>query len=270
MTTAIKENVENFQADAHFAKITAWLSPPDPSTNLNEARKLHYSGTGQWLLESDRYQLWKMTPASFLWLYGIPGCGKTILSSTVITDLQQHNGASLTLLYFYFNFTDKSKRSTENAMLSLICQLYHQDIVARGVLDKIYAGANGRPGIEKLKTTLTDMLGVSKEAWIVLDGLDECESRGQHAADGVMPWIKSIRSAVNVHLLVTSRPEQDIKSAIESWADAEQIIPLQSNLVADDIGAYIDSKVNQMERWRDRPAIQQQMRTTLNSKADGM
>jgi hypothetical protein len=45
---------------------------------------------------------------SFLWLYGIAGCGKTILTSTAIEDAigycQSNTGSAIA--YFYFDFND--------------------------------------------------------------------------------------------------------------------------------------------------------------------
>ena len=57
---------------------------------------------------------------------------------------------------------------------------------------------------------------------------------------------------------------------LRHWLRKKQIIPLQSDLVADDIDAYIHAKVNQMDRWRDRPAIQLLITNTLKDNANGM
>ena len=59
-----------------LAKIREWLSPPDPSLNYDKALEQRQADTGLWFLESPDYSKWKIDPASFLWLYGIPGCGK--------------------------------------------------------------------------------------------------------------------------------------------------------------------------------------------------
>lgn len=185
-------------------------------------------------------------------------------------DLQQHESSFQTLIYFYFTFNDKSKQSTESAIRSLICQLYHKKTDTRMVLDQVYASTKEQPSIERLKTTFQAMLEKCGGVWIVLDALDECETRGQHSVDGITLWIKSIRSSTNARLLVTSRPEQDIKTNIEAWANKGQIISLQSDLVADDIVTYIHTKVNQLNRWQDRPAIQRLIVTTLKDNADGM
>jgi hypothetical protein len=84
-------------------------------------------------------------------------------------------------------------------------------------------------------------------------------------------WIKGLREIIaNIHILVTSRPEQDIKAAFEGWADADKVIPLHSKLVSDDIAAYVKAKTSEMRRWKDRPDIQAEIERTLLQKADGM
>lgn len=60
------------------------------------------------------------------------------------------------------------------------------------------------------------MLQKVGEVWLILDALDECHLRDNSFANGLLPWIKRIRECgVNVHMLVTSQPEYDMKAAIE-------------------------------------------------------
>jgi hypothetical protein len=60
----------------------------------------------------------------FLWLYGIPGCGKTILSSTIIEDVLYHyHDPTMAVIYFYFDFNDVEKQQYEKMLRSLITQL---------------------------------------------------------------------------------------------------------------------------------------------------
>lgn len=267
----IKAKVQALESNAHVDKITKWLAAPDPSTNLNKARELHQRGTGHWLLDSDTYRSWKKDNASFLWLYGIPGCGKTILSSTVIADLDKDARTSSSLLYFYFNFTDVEKRSTEKAVRSLITQLYHKRANTRGLLDSLYVKSEGQPTLISLQQTLQAMITLCRDVWIIMDGLDECDTRGQHAIDSVLLWIKMLRQSLsNAHILITSRPENDIKLSIETWASTKEMILLQSTLVADDISAYICERVDKIKRWQARPDVQNLIANTLNEKAHGM
>ena len=57
-------------------KSQKWLSPPDPSTNHNIARKAHHKGTASWFFQSRIFEEWKSSP-SFLWIHG----KRTFLSS---------------------------------------------------------------------------------------------------------------------------------------------------------------------------------------------
>ncbi|KAH6655699.1 hypothetical protein BKA67DRAFT_534614 [Truncatella angustata] len=275
-TSEIKTHVEELRVDGHLEKVRNWLAPPDPSTNFNKAREQYHEGTGHWLLNSEVYTKWKMEQNSFLWLYGIPGCGKTILSSSVVADLEQSAGSARTLLYFYFDFNDVDKQSLNKAVRSLITQLYFKRKDARKETDALYSSCNNgrrQPDQTSLLALLRNMLQRQhdSEVWIVLDALDECHARNEGAASGLMSYIKSLRDCTaNVHLLVTSRPEHDLQSAIESWAHVSEIIPLQSTRVENDINSYIKAKTRQLGRWKGRPDIQNEIETVLSGKANGM
>ncbi|CEJ81552.1 hypothetical protein VHEMI01673 [[Torrubiella] hemipterigena] len=273
-TLDTKCTVQRLVSDAHSDKIARWLSAPVPSANQNKARELHQPGTGQWFLDSEHYQSWKKVRGSFLWLYGKSGCGKTILSSTVVADLDNDTTTSPNLLYFYFDFNDVGKTSTEQAVRSLIDQLYRKGVRSRRLLDSFYA-QHARSGEQLsqalLQKLLQNMIVQCRDVWIVLDGLDECNTRGLHTSDSVLLWIKKLSSPPsNLHVLVTSRPENDIKSSIEAWASTDEIVSLQPDLFADDIGIYIHTRVKQLDRWRGSPDIQKLVASTLNERADGM
>ena len=49
-------------------KLEKWLSPPDPSTNHNIARKAHHKGTASWFFQGSIFKQWKSSP--FLWIHG--------------------------------------------------------------------------------------------------------------------------------------------------------------------------------------------------------
>lgn len=212
----VQSRIESMHIGKHGDDIMRWLGAPDISDNLNKAVKTRHPGSGQRLIQGESYQKWKSQPRSFLWLYGIPGCGKTILASTVIEDLQkiQNQSPSQTLLYFYFDFTDSRKQSFENTLRSLIWQMYHQNNNAKKHLDSLYSsvyrGGKEQPSFDSLQRTLTDMISSPEEVWIVLDALDECTSRGE-----LLAWLRNVTQdsliQVKMHVLVTSRPEQDIK-----------------------------------------------------------
>jgi len=114
-----------------------------------------------------------------------------------------------------------------------------------------------------------------KEVWIILDALDECRERKGPPTEGLLSWIKDFLSSEqrNVHLLTTSRPEQDIMSGLNKFIYDGSTVPIQSDLITNDIRAYVRKRVREDEgfkRWQDRSDVQDEMETRLMEKADGM
>lgn len=213
-----------------------------------------------------------------MWLHGIPGCGKTVLSSTILEDLKRHSDLRGCLLYFYFDFSDGGKQSLEDALKSLLWQLYVTEQDVRPLLDSLYSSCGCgafQPDVKSLDATFRSTIRQIRQIWIVFDALDESPRIRSSKTDNLLPWITSLVNSkdTNVHLLVTSRPEQYIKSEIKSWAKDEDIIPMRSERISEDIGHYVETRVKQyngLRRWRKRPAIQNEIMELLVKKADGM
>jgi hypothetical protein len=109
------------------------------SLNYQKTVKRRQADTGLWFLESDKYSAWKTNPASFLWLYGIPRCGKTILSSTIVQNVLKYcaNDPGKAVAYFYFDFNDTQKRSPELMIRSLASQLSQQCVKIPTMLETL-------------------------------------------------------------------------------------------------------------------------------------
>ena len=257
--------------------IERWLSPPDPSTNYNNALQQRQEGTGLWFLQSSVYMKWKTQQGSTMWLYGIPGCGKTILSSTIIENLEK-TLSSATLLYFYFDFSDDRKQTLDSMVRSLIGQLYCKGGNARKQLDSLFTSCeDGRrqPTHESLSQILLQMINPLESVYIVLDALDECRTRTGPRIKGLLSWVRDLLrpGQRKVHFLATSRPEQDIQSTLSELVDEEHRISIQSDLTRDDINAYIHTRVREghdLKRWRDYPEVQGEIEAALKQKANGM
>ena len=67
-----------------------------------------------------------------------------------------------------------------------------------------------QPSDEELQNVLRDILNRFSQAYIIIDALDECTDR-----EKTLDWVNKLitdtsRKATNLHIVVTSRPEQDI------------------------------------------------------------
>ncbi|KIK60096.1 hypothetical protein GYMLUDRAFT_612140 [Collybiopsis luxurians FD-317 M1] len=57
-----------------------WLSPPDVYQHHYTIYKEQHKGTGAWLFKpNSKFSQWKQGKSSFLWIYGKPGSGKSVL-----------------------------------------------------------------------------------------------------------------------------------------------------------------------------------------------
>ncbi|KAF1955323.1 hypothetical protein CC80DRAFT_91782 [Byssothecium circinans] len=171
-----------YTGDAKLCKIRQWLSAPDPSTNFQKALKLRQANTGLWFLKSDEYTRWKTATTSPLWLHGIPGCGKTILSSAVLQDVLQHcqDDSGKAMVYFFFDFNDVQKQDAEMMVRSLLCQLSQRSIQVPASLDTLFSSCESgqrQPSVRALLETLRLMIQELPHAYVVLDALDECAQR---------------------------------------------------------------------------------------------
>ena len=258
-------------------KVLRWLSVLDPSIKYNKTLRDRNAKTGKWLLEYEAFYKWKQNPASLLWLFGIPGCGKTVLSSTVIKHLLDRRDSDTTLMvaYFYIDFSEKETQTPENMIRSLLEQICRQSQSAAQALDSLYSScANGtqQPTLDQLLPVSRGVLhGIKdRDTFFIIDALDECNEREE-----LLRLLERIyeQKHPKLHILVTSRQELDIEESLEAMTNDEARICIQSELVQGDILTYIQDRLendNSLKRFKSQPRIQEKIREALIEKADGM
>lgn len=259
------------QGDNFNRKVVNWLSPPDPWTNHASARRRHENSTGSWLLESDHYQRWKAGDSSHIWLHGKPGCGKTVLCSTVIEDIKlRYEGSSnIGLGIFYFSFFDSQKQSYQNLLFSLVVQLGWKE-PAQSQLFQLYDRPNrSLPHAEVLEEILVSAIEQFDEVFLLLDALDECAEEYEDRRNLLEYLNRLARSSSNVKIFATSRLSLDIQASMEDLGANPLWVDVQA--VNDDIHDYV-----KIELSRDRrlSGLDERMKTmiqeTLARRAEGM
>ncbi|CAG2000163.1 unnamed protein product [Fusarium graminearum] len=232
-----KHAVLSMASDSHSTKIERWLSPSDFTTNANLARQRRHPGTGTWLLESSAFQEWKLGSRQHLWLYGLAGCGKTVLSGTILDHLRE-SAAHHTVLAFFFDFTDTKKQRLEDLVRSLAIQLYHTGIETARMLDCLYASHNNgrkQPDLRALSNCINAMMQDSGKVFIVIDALDECKT-----TDEVLRWVGGLASS-NVKTLITGRPDAKFQSEITQLINEPNFFLLDKQNINADIRSYVET-----------------------------
>ncbi|KAI9642513.1 hypothetical protein NHQ30_009318 [Ciborinia camelliae] len=233
-------------------KIGLWLNHADQNENHNIAcgARDKKAMTGQWFVEGQRFESFRKENHSLLWLHGDPGCGKTVLSSTIIESLKSVSGfdRKTTLGFWYFNANDKAKMTLNDCVRALITQFLGS------FLDRVpvsieefwtnHSKGNWTPKIPDLETALEKLVMTEKIAYfIVLDALDECREEDQ--AD-LLEMIKALLANENqdIHILVTSRSYLKDKFC-DQFKDKRSFFdnPIDRSFVDKDIASHIKQQL---------------------------
>ncbi|KAI9666565.1 MAG: hypothetical protein M1821_004501 [Bathelium mastoideum] len=267
--------VQEYIKDENREKVLTWLSPIDVASNHASATKKREENTGSWFLEGDKYNLWKNSTTSRLWINGNPGCGKTILCTSIIDDLLTDAPGKPTsaVVFFYFSFAHAQRQTRDTLLSSILVQLCQGRPLPPSVQDLYDQRQQVRPSVDQLTKTLLSVLTTCGNVFLVIDALDECpgETEGQER-QGVLEWLLDLSclQTCKLHILVLSRKEPDIQFTLSSTLDWPQVtITKDDNL--DDIALYIrrQLRINCRLRALDQ-ATKQNVEKTLVEGAEGM
>lgn len=251
-------------------QIVDWFSPVDPSKYHQAARNVHQKGTGKWFLDLEEFKHWYSTPNATLWIYGIPGAGKTILSSLIIEEV--FNLKSTGTAYYYCTYRDDMSQKPIYILGSLVRQLALQKPEAFDKCKEFYwkYHPDGRPPSVPSEVDLTMLLReISthfEEVSIVLDGLDECGATARIDRSELLHALAKLNHpSGRIRLAVASRQEHDIKQCLESF-DKISIAALSS-----DLELYVAAEVSRRlgARIRDE-VLQHEIIEALINGAEGM
>ena len=190
-----------------------------------------------------------------------------------------HDAGMATVAFFYFDFKDTDKQNRRNLLLSLLSQLSTRSELCCDILHRIYmTHDNGarKPTDDVLIQSLKETLTFSNELpiYIILDAIDECPNTFgiPSPRESVLDLVKELveLSLPNLHICVTSRPEIDIRTALEPLTSLRVSLHDETGQKKD-IVEYVYSVVHsdtRMGKWREQD--QNLIIETLSERADGM
>ncbi|KAI4219647.1 MAG: hypothetical protein L6R36_008178 [Xanthoria steineri] len=161
---------------------------------------------------------WLKNPHDALWIYGIPGAGKTTLSTLVVDEIfTRKRSNSVGTAYFYVRHDDKESHKPPSVLGSLISQLARHNREALADVMRLYTQHQTHgfvaPDEEDLKQKLHEISQHFTEVYIMIDGLDECGSPYDADRRRLVKAIAELHTIkeVSVRTLVFSRKESDIE-----------------------------------------------------------
>ena len=182
-------------------------------------------GTCQWFLQNVRYKHWiEDSCSSLLWVTADPGCGKSVLSKSLIEhEYRNESVGASTTCYFFFKDDNPDQKSVTKA----ICALLHQLLThceRPGLLKKavdLFA-SHGPNMLASFLILWKLFLSIAQDQEVgevicILDALDECEEESQEVLIDALNAFHSSTAETNgtLKILVTSRPYKDIRQRFE-------------------------------------------------------
>ncbi|KAB2568802.1 hypothetical protein DBV05_g12524 [Lasiodiplodia theobromae] len=241
-----------------------------PEDSFRKHFSLHQDGTGVWFLESSEFDKFMSTPNSRLWVYGIPGAGKSVLSAMIIDHISTQRTEHIALAFFFCEYFNTATQTCRNIFRSIAKQLSLQNPTALETLEKFFNDETNlgqldfEPEDGELLKLIVQMSTNFDNTIIVIDGLDECqenraavvESLAQLSSDGVG----------SIKTLFASRKESDINERLTSFEN------LSISASKADVRLYVAAQLkSRFRRMCEKdPALSEQILTVLVDKSEGM
>jgi Cdc6-like AAA superfamily ATPase len=268
----IEDNVETVRVKLdrkEDLEILNWLTPIDYGPQHSDFLKRRQPGTGQWLLDSVKYQAWLNTAKQTLFCPGIPGAGKTILTSIVVDNLcnRFHNDATVGITYVYCNFRRKDEQKIDALLASLLKQLAQSQVSLPGSVKDLYdrhEKKKTRPSSDEISRALHSTAGSYSRVFIFVDALDECQ-----VSDGcrtkLLSEIFSLQAKHGANLFATSRFIPEITGKFQGS------ISLEIRASIEDVRRYLDGCMSQLPEFvRYNHDLQEEIKAGIVKAVDGM
>jgi Cdc6-like AAA superfamily ATPase len=267
-----KQGVDELRRHNHDVEnqaIIDWLTPIDYSTQQSDFIGRRQKGTGQWLLDSDEFQRWQNDSKQTMFCPGIPGAGKTMITSIVIDHLCEtfQNEADIGIAYLYCNYRRKEEQSPDQLLLSLVKQLVQElPSVPDGIknLYERHKCRRTRPSFDEILTALHSIVADYSRVFIIIDALDEC-----HGSDGyrqkLLSETFSLQAKTEVNIFATSRFIPEITKKFEGS------VFLEIRASDEDVRRYLDGKIPLLRPFVSRSlALQEEIKTEIIKVVEGM
>lgn len=251
-----------------------WLGQVECSEAQRRAAKKRSPDTGLWLFNEPLFRSWIHDSDScpgfrMLWVYGAPGAGKTVLSSTTIEHVQARKVDQIAkdshVAYFYGDSTDRSKGTAFNICISVLSQLLAQlpNIPNALLAGRRNAACHGRYRIseaDEVFDLFREVVAALSSVSLIIDALDECSSISE-----ITSWLgEAVQSLPSFRVMYFSRDTATVRKELGQ----QPSIRMNAASTKQDVDSYLTSAVGTL------PCTELDLKNrvfqSLSRKAEGM
>lgn len=250
-------------------KIIDWLSPTNYASQQSDFIDRRQEGTGQWLLDSGEFQHWLNQSNQILFCPGMPGAGKTMITSIVIDHLyaKYKTDPSIGIAYLYCNFRRQDEQKPIDLLASLLKRLVQGLHTLPNSMKNFYERhqrEKTHPSFKEILDELQSIIAGFSTTFIIIDALDECKvSDGDQTK--FISEILRLQTNTRTNLLVTSRFIPHITEKFQEGAS------LEIRATNEDVWRYLDEHLSHLPPFVHRNSdLQELIKTRIVKAVDGM
>ncbi|RTE69030.1 hypothetical protein BHE90_016591 [Fusarium euwallaceae] len=272
--SAIRENTTHTRAKLdrkEDVEILDWFTPIDYGPQQSDYLSRRQPATGSWLLESEDFLGWLATSKRTLFCPGIPGAGKTILTSIVVDSLNAKfdSDSDIGIAYIYCNFRRQHEQKINDLLSSVLKQLTQCRFSLPNSAKNLYERhktKRTRPSLDEILGRLQSVAAMYSRVFIIVDALDECQ-----ASDGCrtrfLEELFKLQTRHGINIFATSRPIPEIIDCFK----ASLLTKIEIRASPDDVARYLEGHIGQLPSFvqQDRQ-LQEEITACISDAVDGM
>ena len=210
------EDFERQRQNRMAQEVFAWLSAgieDSQEDHLHQLADIRQLDTCDWILGNDEVRSW-MDDAhtdAILWMTGIPGAGKSILSGLLVENL--HTRMQQITLYYFCGQKASIGDRCASVLRTLAVQLLRQDLDMAPLVHQAYLQKGAALSMAGMRKLLKELLSNAVNTHIILDGIDECDIDNQ---SNILKSLFELQKHAgdSCRVLVSSRDEPLIRKAL--------------------------------------------------------
>jgi Cdc6-like AAA superfamily ATPase len=260
---------ETRERQREYETILNWLTPIDFVSQQNDFISRRQKGTGTWLLGSTEYQSWREIKGQRLFCPGIPGAGKTILTSIVVEELTTlfSTDPTVGIAYIYCNFRRQDEQKIDDLLRSLLKQLSESQPSLPGTVKDLYDRDKTKrtpPSLDEISRSLQTVATLYSRVFIIIDALDECQA-SHGCREKFLSEIFNLQIKTGTNLFTTSRFIPEITEKFDEG------LRLEIRASNQDVQRYLDGYMSQLPRYVLRSSdLQDEIKTNIIKAVNGM
>ena len=245
-----------------------WLTSVDYISQQGDLIERRQPGTGQWLLDLTEYSNWIDSTQASIFAYGMPGAGKTICSAIIIDDLFRRfeHREDIAIAYLYCNFKQRDEQNIRDLLTSLLKQLCQEMSTLPESVKEFYnhhKSSSIRPRPDQFSQVLCSVASMYSRVFIVIDALDECDSKDDCRARLLEEMLK-LRIKARVNLFATSRPTE-VPQCFEEGPS------LEIRATEEDVRKYLRGNFPRLPKFVGQNVqLQHDIENVISARAQGM